>query len=77
MTMTDMPITVGTVREIVPGERRVALTPDVAKKLKAKAVNLLIEHDAGALASFPDSSYKDTEVAGDAQHRSGPQPTCC
>ena len=66
MTMTDMPITVGTVREIVPGERRVALTPDVAKKLKAKAVNLLIEHDAGALASFPDSSFKDTEVAGDA-----------
>jgi len=64
--MTDMPITVGTVRETVPGERRVALTPDVAKKLKAKSVKLLIEHDSGKLSSFPDDSFKDTEVAGDA-----------
>ena len=61
-----MAITISTVRETVPGERRVALTPDVAKKLKAKAVNLLIEHDAGAAASFPDAVYKDTEIGGDA-----------
>ena len=62
-----MTITISAVRETVPGERRVALTPDVAKKLKAKAVNLLIEHDAGASASFPDAAYKDTEVAADAR----------
>ena len=62
-----MAITIGVVRETVPGERRVALTPDVAKKLKAKAVNLLIEQGAGKAASFPDASYKDTEVAADAR----------
>ena len=62
-----MAITIGVVRETVPGERRVALTPDVAKKLKAKAVNLLIERGAGVAASFPDASYKDTEVAADAR----------
>jgi H+-translocating NAD(P) transhydrogenase subunit alpha len=62
-----MAITVGVVREIVPGERRVALTPDVAKKLKAKAVELLIEHNAGASASFPDAAFKDVEVAADAR----------
>ena len=62
-----MSITISTVRETVPGERRVALTPDVAKKLKAKQVNLVIEHDAGAPASFSDAAYKDAEVAGDAR----------
>ncbi len=60
-------VTISAVRETLFGERRVALTPDVAKKLKAKAVNLLIEHDAGASASFPDAAYKDTEVAADAR----------
>ena len=62
-----MAITIGVVRETQAGERRVALTPDVAKKLKAKGADLLIEHDAGANASFPDAAYKDTEVANDAR----------
>ena len=62
-----MAITIGVVRETQAGERRVALTPDVAKKLKAKGADLLIEHDAGANASFPDAAYKDTEVASDAR----------
>jgi NAD(P) transhydrogenase subunit alpha len=62
-----MSITISTVRETVPGERRVALTPDVAKKLKAKQVGLVIEHDAGKAASFADGAYKDAEVAPDAR----------
>ena len=66
-----MAITIGVVRETSVGERRVALTPDVAKKLKAKGAALLIEHDAGAAASFPDAAYKDTEVAGDARSTLG------
>ena len=61
-----MSITISAVRETAPGERRVALTPDVAKKLKAKQVNLLIEHDAGRSASFADAAYKDVELAADA-----------
>ena len=62
-----MTVTISVVREIVPGERRVALTPDVAKKLKAKGVGLLIERGAGDMASFPDAAYRDTEVATDAR----------
>jgi NAD(P) transhydrogenase subunit alpha len=62
-----MAITVGVVRETVAGERRVALTPDVAKKLKAKGAALLLERGAGTAASFPDAAYKDTEVAADAR----------
>jgi NAD(P) transhydrogenase subunit alpha len=61
----QMAITIGVVRETQDGERRVALTPDVAKKLKAKGAALLIEHDAGAAASFADTAYKDTDVAAD------------
>ncbi|MGA9335083.1 MAG: Re/Si-specific NAD(P)(+) transhydrogenase subunit alpha [Rudaea sp.] len=66
-----MAITIGVVRETASGERRVALTPDVAKKLKAKGVGLLIEHNAGAGASFPDAAYKDTEVVADARSALG------
>ena len=66
-----MAITICVVRETVPGERRVALTPDVAKKLKAKGAGLLIERGAGDAASFPDAAYKDTEVAGDARSALG------
>ena len=58
-----MATTIGVVRESVPGERRVALTPDVAKKLKARGATLIIEHGAGTAASFADAAYKDTEAA--------------
>ena len=54
-----MATTVGVVRESVPGERRVALTPDVAKKLKARGADLIMESGAGTSASFPDAAYKD------------------
>jgi H+-translocating NAD(P) transhydrogenase subunit alpha len=63
----NMPITVAVVRETAANERRVALTPDVAKKIKARGAALLIEAGAGASASFADAAYKDTEVAVDAR----------
>jgi NAD(P) transhydrogenase subunit alpha len=58
-----MATTVGVVRESAPGERRVALTPDVAKKLKAKGADIVIESGAGTAASFPDTSFKDVSTA--------------
>lgn len=39
------------------GERRVALTPDVVKRLVAQSVEVRIEHDAGFAASHPDAAY--------------------
>jgi NAD(P) transhydrogenase subunit alpha len=62
-----MATTVGVVRESVPGERRVALTPDVAKKLKGRGADLLMESGAGVSASFPDAAYKDV-AASDARN---------
>lgn len=61
-----MPITVAALRETAAGERRVAITPEVAKKLHGKGVRVLIESGAGAAAGFPDSAYADVDFANAA-----------
>lgn len=58
---------VGVPKEIVPGERRVALAPDMVGKLKDAGADVLVEAGAGAEAYLTDSVYKDagaTVVAG-------------
>ena len=62
-----MSITVSALRETAAGERRVAITPEVAKKLRGKGLRVLLEHDAGRAAGFPDASYADVEFADAAQ----------
>jgi len=54
-----MPLTIGIVGEIADGEKRVALVPEVGKKLAELKVNIVMERLAG-LASH----YKDTDYAG-------------
>ena len=51
------------VRETVPGERRVALTPEVAKKLKARGAHIVLQAGVGASAYFADAAYVDCEIA--------------
>jgi H+-translocating NAD(P) transhydrogenase subunit alpha len=46
-------------REIVPGERRVALTPDAAGRLVKAGHEVLIERGAGAEGFFIDQAYAD------------------
>ena len=48
-------------KEILPGEKRVAIVPDVASKLIKKGFQINIETNAGLGASFTD---KDYEAAG-------------
>ncbi|MBM4354337.1 MAG: hypothetical protein FJ109_11175 [Deltaproteobacteria bacterium] len=48
---------VGVARERKEDETRVALTPAGARSLAAGGHQVLVEHDAGACAAFPDSSY--------------------
>ena len=62
-----MPITVAALRETAAGERRVAITPETARKLRAKGVRVLLEQGAGAAAGFPDASYAEAEFASAAQ----------
>ena len=61
-----MPTSIAVVRESVPNERRVALTPEVAKKLKGRGASILIQSGAGVPASYPDGAYKDAEILADA-----------
>ncbi len=45
-------------KEIVPGERRVALVPETCKKLVKAGVQIVVESGAGATAYFSDDDFK-------------------
>jgi NAD(P) transhydrogenase subunit alpha len=62
-----MPVTIGALRERVPGETRVALVPEIADKFAAAGARILIERGAGVSAQFPDALYKKVEWADSAQ----------
>ena len=49
---------VGVVKETFPGERRVALIPDIVPPLKKKGFEVVVEKGAGADAGFLDSAYE-------------------
>ncbi|MCX5967929.1 MAG: NAD(P) transhydrogenase subunit alpha [Cyanobacteria bacterium] len=44
-------------RELAPGEKRVAATPETVKRLKAKGVSLKVESGAGLAAGFRDDDF--------------------
>ncbi len=58
-----MPVTIGVLKETVPGENRVAVVPEVATRLAGLGARLCIERGAGASARFPDEHYKDVAFA--------------
>lgn len=49
---------VGIPKEIVPGEKRVALAPDMVGKLKDAGAEVLVEAGAGMAANLPDVAYQ-------------------
>jgi NAD(P) transhydrogenase subunit alpha len=59
---------IGIVKEIHPGERRVAATPDTAKRLKSFGFDVLVETGAGLAAEFANIAYTDVgcDIAPDA-----------
>ena len=50
---------VGVPRETAPNERRVALVPEVVKRLAAKDIGVVVEPGAGQGALIPDALYAD------------------
>src|SRR6266487_343400 len=54
---TMAPVQVGVVKEVAPGERRVAITPDSVRRLLDAGVEVLVESGAGDSAWFPDDEY--------------------
>jgi len=61
-----MTVTVVALRERAPNERRVALSPEVAKKLKALGAQVVIEAGAGSGANQPDAVFPDVQVEASA-----------
>lgn len=58
-----MTVTLGVLKETLPGECRVALVPEVAAKFRKAGLGILIERGAGVSAQFPDASYQEVEWA--------------
>jgi NAD(P) transhydrogenase subunit alpha len=52
----------GVPNQSAQGEKRVALTPDVAKKLAARGVESVIESGAGELSHIPDAAFEEAGV---------------
>jgi NAD(P) transhydrogenase subunit alpha len=48
---------VGIPKETAPGERRVALVPDLVSKLTRAGLHVLVQPGAGESAGFPDAAY--------------------
>src|ERR1044072_239401 len=58
---------VGVPKETAAGERRVALVPEVMKKMAAKGFEFVVEPGAGAEAMLSDERYEDAgaTISGD------------
>jgi NAD(P) transhydrogenase subunit alpha len=58
----------GVPRETVPGEKRVALVPEVVPQLLKMGHNVAVETGAGLRAGFPDEAYTaaGAHIAGDS-----------
>ncbi len=50
---------IGVPRETAAGERRVALVPDVVRKLVADGLEVVVERGAGLEALIPDAAYEN------------------
>src|SRR3954464_13209876 len=50
---------VGVPKETADGERRVAIVPDVVKRLQAKDVEVVVESGAGEAALIPDALFEE------------------
>jgi H+-translocating NAD(P) transhydrogenase subunit alpha len=62
-----MSLTIGVVRESVPGEHRVALVPETAKKFQALGARIVLENTLGIASHFVDSSYEGATFNQDSK----------
>ncbi len=58
---------IGVPKEIHPGEKRVATTPEAAKRLQKLGFSVAVESGAGEAANFLDEAYREAgvEIIGD------------
>ncbi|SDW80283.1 NAD(P) transhydrogenase subunit alpha [Lutibacter oricola] len=58
---------IGILKEQKKGEKRVAISPNIAKQLISKGFEILVEDDAGKASSYKNSNY--TEVGATVEKR--------
>ena len=59
-----MSLSIAVVSERLPGESRVALVPETARKFAALGASLRMEQSAGTESHFLDSDYADIALVG-------------
>lgn len=62
-----MSLIIGVPKEVVTGEKRVALDPSTVEKLDAAGIKVIIEKNAGIAANFSDADYRAQVVANAKQ----------
>jgi NAD(P) transhydrogenase subunit alpha len=62
-----MPVRMAVPKELVPGERRVALDPTMAERFTKLGVEILIERGAGNSAFFIDAAYQNCRLIDDTK----------
>ena len=67
-----MPLSIAVARERTPGESRVALVPETAKKFVALGASLRMEQSAGIESHFLDSNYADVSMVDGIAEAYGP-----
>ena len=67
-----MPLSIAVARERTPGESRVALVPETAKKFVALGASLRMEQSAGTESHFLDSDYADVSMVDGIAEAYGP-----
>ena len=61
-----MPLVIGVPKETAPGERRVAVVPEVVKKLKSLGAEFCIERGAGSESYFRDEDFGAAVIAANS-----------
>ncbi|MCK4704940.1 MAG: NAD(P)(+) transhydrogenase (Re/Si-specific) subunit alpha, partial [Gammaproteobacteria bacterium] len=62
-----MPICLAVPNEILPGERRIALEPGIAKRLIDMGVEVTMEKGAALSAHFPDEAFEGVKIVDTPQ----------
>jgi len=55
--MPGVMASIGVPKETFPGERRVALVPELLAEMKKRGLDVVVEAGAGGAAGFPDAAY--------------------
>ena len=72
-----MAVEVLVIKESAAGERRVAATPETARKLAALGANVWFEPGAGAAAGFSDQAYLEAGAHPAADDLAARAASCC